>query len=411
MKLKMLPSEFQKALPILSKIKESGYEAYFVGGSVRDVILKRPIHDVDIATNAYPEEIKKIFSRTVDVGIEHGTVLVLVDEEEYEVTTFRTEEDYVDFRRPSQVHFVRSLKEDLKRRDFTINAFALNNDSEVIDLFNGLQDLEKKTLRAVGDAKERFSEDALRIMRGLRFVSSLGFTIEEKTVTAMMTNANLLEKISVERIFIELDKLLMAPYWRKGLSQLIFCDVYRFLPELKNSKDDLKLMLDELDSNFQFESSEQAWAVLVMSIKVKNVKAFLKKWKTSNEFQKNVENLILVYNIRLERSLSRQDVYRFGKNILYQVESIREAKGLTFDRESINELDRELTIHNKNEIVVNGRQLMTQYHLSPGPKLGMILKDIETEIVEGRIENTQKEIFRFVERRLDNERFFSRQID
>ncbi|MCU9534373.1 CCA tRNA nucleotidyltransferase [Streptococcus sp. CSL10205-OR2] len=400
MRLKTLPSEFQKALPILSRIKEAGYEAYFVGGSVRDAILERPIHDVDIATSAYPEEIKKIFPRTVDVGIEHGTVLVLVDEEEYEITTFRTEEAYVDFRRPSQVHFVRSLKEDLKRRDFTVNAFALNNDSEVIDLFGGLLDLEKKTLRAVGDAKERFNEDALRIMRGLRFVSSLGFSIEEKTFSAMMANAKLLEKISVERIFIELDKLLMAPFWRKGLEQLLSSDVYHFLPELKNSKESLQLMLDEMTPSFQFETSEQAWADLVMSLQVKSIKNFLKKWKTSNDFQKAVENLIAIYQIRLKRDVSRQDVYRFGKDTLYQVESLREAKSLTYDRERISNLDSELTIHDKSEIVVNGRQLMAQYQLSPGPRLGRILNDIETEIVEGHLENTQEEIFRFVERRL-----------
>ncbi|MCR8967429.1 CCA tRNA nucleotidyltransferase [Streptococcus zalophi] len=403
MRLKTLPSEFQKALPILSKIKESGYDAYFVGGSVRDAILERPIHDVDIASSAYPEEIKKIFSRTVDVGIEHGTVLVLEEDEVYEITTFRTEEAYVDYRRPSQVHFVRSLKEDLKRRDFTVNAFALNNDSEVIDLFGGLQDLEKKTLRAVGDAKERFNEDALRIMRGLRFVSSLGFSIEEKTFSAMMANANLLEKISVERIFIELDKLLMAPFWRKGLEQLLSSDVYHFLPELKNSKESLQLMLDELTPSFQFETSEQAWANLVMCLQVKSIKSFLKKWKTSNEFQKSVENLFAVYQIRLERDISRQDVYRFGKSIINQVESLREAKGLSFNYDKVSELDGQLSIHDKREIVVNGSKLMTLYQLKPGPKLGKLLSDIERQIVAGHLDNTEKAILSFVERRLASE--------
>ena len=125
MKLTKMPSEFQKALPVLEKIKEAGFEAYFVGGSVRDALLNRPIHDVDIATSSYPEETKQIFPRTADIGIEHGTVLVLDGDEEYEVTTFRTEDVYVDYRRPSSVSFVRSLEEDLKRRDFTVNAFAL----------------------------------------------------------------------------------------------------------------------------------------------------------------------------------------------------------------------------------------------------------------------------------------------
>ena len=205
MKLKQLPSEFQEALPIVEKLKSAGYEAYFVGGSVRDAILGRTIHDVDIATSAYPEETKKVFTRTIDIGIEHGTVLVLHGKQEYEITTFRTEDVYVDYRRPSQVSFVRSLEEDLKRRDFTVNAFALSDEAQIIDLFAGLKDLEDKVLRAVGAAQERFNEDALRIMRGFRFAATLNFDIEEKTFKAMQETAPLLEKISVERIFIEFD--------------------------------------------------------------------------------------------------------------------------------------------------------------------------------------------------------------
>ena len=185
MKLTHLPSEFQEALPILEKLKAAGFEAYFVGGSVRDAILGRPIHDVDIATSAYPEETKQVFARTIDVGIEHGTVLVLHGQQEYEITTFRTEDIYVDYRRPSQVSFVRSLEEDLKRRDFTINAYALSDKAQIVDLFSGLADLENKVLRAVGLAQERFNEDALRIMRGFRFAASLDFDIEEATFEAM----------------------------------------------------------------------------------------------------------------------------------------------------------------------------------------------------------------------------------
>ncbi|EGL46984.1 tRNA nucleotidyltransferase/poly(A) polymerase family protein [Streptococcus anginosus SK52 = DSM 20563] len=194
MRLENLPSEFQEALPVLKKIKNAGFEAYFVGGSVRDALLNRPIHDVDIASSSYPEETKRIFERTIDVGIEHGTVLVLEDNHEYEVTTFRTEDIYVDYRRPSHVTFVRSLKEDLKRRDFTINALALDEAGNVIDLFEGLDDLKQQILRAVGTPSERFNEDALRIMRGFRFQASLGFSLDTDTFQAMKMCAPLLKK-------------------------------------------------------------------------------------------------------------------------------------------------------------------------------------------------------------------------
>ena len=142
MKIENLPSEFIDARKVLQVIEQNGFEAYFVGGSVRDTLLNLPIHDVDMATSAYPAEIKKIFKRTIDTGIEHGTVTVMFDHKGFEITTFRTESGYQDFRRPDKVTFIRSLKEDLKRRDFTINAFAMKENGEVIDLFNGMEDLQ-----------------------------------------------------------------------------------------------------------------------------------------------------------------------------------------------------------------------------------------------------------------------------
>ncbi len=172
--------------------------------------MKQNIHDVDIATSAFPEEIKQLFPKTIDIGIEHGTVLALVDDEQYEITTFRTESTYQDYRRPDSVEFVRSLEEDLKRRDFTINAFALKEDGQIIDLFDGLSDLENQVLRAVGNPHERFHEDALRMMRGLRFVSQLGFELEAETALAIQENHHLLEKISVERINVEFVKMLLG---------------------------------------------------------------------------------------------------------------------------------------------------------------------------------------------------------
>lgn len=274
MKLNNLPSEFREALPILEKIKAAGYEAYFVGGSVRDAILGRPIHDVDIATSSYPRETKQIFSRTIDVGIEHGTVLVLEGKKEYEITTFRTEEEYVDYRRPSRVSFVRSLEEDLKRRDFTVNTFALDEEAQIVDLFDGMTDLENRTLRAVGIPAERFNEDALRIMRGFRFAATLDFEIEPTTFEAMVQTAPLLEKISVERSFIEFDKLLMADFWRKGLRAMIDSKAYNFLHDLAGKNDELEAMLTSLTADFRFSTSEQAWAMLFVCLGIDNIKSF-----------------------------------------------------------------------------------------------------------------------------------------
>ena len=396
MKLQQLPSEFQEALPILEKLKASGYEAYFVGGSVRDAILGRTIHDVDIATSAYPEETKNVFTRTIDVGIEHGTVLVLHGGQEYEITTFRTEDVYVDYRRPSQVSFVRSLEEDLKRRDFTVNAFALNEEADIIDKFHGLKDLEFKILRAVGVPQERFNEDALRIMRGFRFAATLDFDIEEQTFQAMQETAPLLEKISVERILIEFDKLLTAAFWRKGLEKMIAAVAYDFLPEMKGKGTCLKAMLDRLRPDFLFATSEQAWAMLLIALDISEPKNFLKKWKTSNDFQKAVLDLVAAYRTREKTSVDKFLVYQYGLENLLLVEQIRQAQDLPIEIEQIKALDAALLIHSKHEIVVNGRTLMTELNLKAGPNLGRILSEIEKAIVLGELMNEKEAILKFL---------------
>ncbi|MFM0580593.1 CCA tRNA nucleotidyltransferase [Streptococcus suis] len=403
MKLNNLPSEFQEALPILEKIKAAGFEAYFVGGSVRDAILGRPIHDVDIATSSYPQETKQIFSRTIDVGIEHGTVLVLEGKKEYEITTFRTEEEYVDFRRPSQVSFVRSLEEDLKRRDFTVNAFALDEEAQIVDLFDGMTDLENRTLRAVGIPTERFNEDALRIMRGFRFAATLDFEIEPTTFDAMVQTAPLLEKISVERSFIEFDKLLMADYWRKGLRAMIDSKAYDFLPDLAGKSDELETMLTGLTAEFCFSTSEQAWAMLFVCLGIENIKFFLKKWKTSNDFQRSVVKLVEIYQLRQAGPVTKQICFKYGKEFLYLVEELRQAQGLVTDFAAIDKIDQALTIHDKHEIVVNGGHLMKTFDLKPGPVLGELLKEVEFQIVEGQLENEEQVIMTFVKGILENE--------
>ncbi len=196
---------------ILDKLHEEGFEAYVVGGCVRDSILGREPEDWDITTSARPEEVKRIFARTIDTGIEHGTVTVMDGKEGFEVTTYRIDGEYEDGRHPKDVTFTASLLEDLKRRDFTINAMAYSDEEGLIDEFDGLLDIEKRTIRCVGDPRERFSEDALRMMRAVRFAAQLGYRIEENTRNAIKELAPTLSKISAERIQVELVKLLVSP--------------------------------------------------------------------------------------------------------------------------------------------------------------------------------------------------------
>ena len=198
------------AQTIIETLTDHGHEAYIVGGCVRDMLLNREPEDWDITTSAKPQEIKALFRRTVDTGIEHGTVTVLIGGDSYEVTTYRMDGIYEDHRHPKAVIFTPNLEEDLKRRDFTINAMAYSERDGLIDIFGGQEDLKNRIIRCVGDAEQRFDEDALRMLRGIRFAGQLGFDIEENTLDAIRKLAPTLVHISAERIRTELTKLLVS---------------------------------------------------------------------------------------------------------------------------------------------------------------------------------------------------------
>lgn len=197
---------------IIETLEQNGYEAYAVGGCVRDSILGREPNDWDITTSADPYEVKKLFSHTIDTGLQHGTVTIMLEHVGYEVTTYRIDGDYEDSRHPKEVTFTKSLEEDLKRRDFTVNAMAYNDRDGLIDLFQGMDDIQKKVIRCVGNAEERFTEDALRIMRAIRFSAQFCYEIEPETKKAIVKLAPNLKNISAERIREELIKLLVSDH-------------------------------------------------------------------------------------------------------------------------------------------------------------------------------------------------------
>jgi len=206
--------DLDKAMRVLEKLAQADYEAYLVGGCVRDLLLNKVPKDFDITTNALPEMIEEIFSgyRILKTGIKHGTITVIFEDEPFEITTYRTDGIYSDHRRPDQVAFSASIQEDLARRDFTINAMAYNAVGGLVDPYNGKQDLEEGILRCVGAAALRFEEDALRLLRLLRFASELGFKVEEKTENAVYEKKALLEKVSKERVREECSKLLCGKH-------------------------------------------------------------------------------------------------------------------------------------------------------------------------------------------------------
>jgi len=389
---------FKSAIPVLELIERYGFKAYFVGGSVRDYILGLPINDIDIASSATPSEIKEIFPKTIDLGIEHGTVMVLHNNHSYEITTFRSESDYVDFRRPTSVTFIRSIEEDLARRDFTMNAVGMNRFGEILDPFEGIVDIEAKTIRTVGMASERFSEDALRMLRGIRFVSKLGFVLESDTYQGIKDNKHLLTHIAVERIAAELDKLLSGYHTSQGIQLLIDTEIYKYIPGLPDKKAAL-LELSQLQIHSLF--IDEKWALFSHLIQKgeKEIKQFLSSFRFSNKRVQQISYMSKWLSERFRNSWSIESVYACGKETALQVEKIYQAYQSKVDSFAVDRLQAiidALPIHSLADIKVSGSDLIEWKQKKAGPWVKDVLKEIETEILNGRLENDNEVIKEWV---------------
>ncbi|WP_076461792.1 CCA tRNA nucleotidyltransferase [Limosilactobacillus caccae] len=386
--IKQLPTIFEPARPVLQKIEAAGYEAYFVGGCVRDTILHDPIHDIDIATSAYPSEIKSIFKRTVDTGIEHGTVMILDHGTGYETTTFRTESGYQDYRRPDSVTFVRSLSEDLQRRDFTINALALKENGEVVDLFDGLGDLKRRLIRAVGDPNERFHEDALRMMRAVRFASKLDFTIDQPTLTGIKENAPLLAKIAVERIRVEFEKLLLGQNPVAGLKDFIATGLYRYCPGMATAGQQLTALL--VLNQWQLENEAQVWATVCLQLGITDrpaVNKFLKQWKTANDLIAQVNKIIPAVQAFHQGQVTPNLLFKTGWQALADANQVAKLYGWAIQDEQLQEEYAKLPIKNGKELAINGGMLIKQANIKPGPLMGKLINQLTFAVVNGDLPN------------------------
>lgn len=272
----------------LQTITDAGYEAYVVGGAVRSVLLGKTPNDYDITTSAHAEVIQKLFKKTVPTGLKHGTVTVVISGKNIEVTTYRTDGDYADNRHPSNVNFVSSLSEDLKRRDFTVNAIAYNETSGLIDLFGGIEDLKNGILRTVGTPRDRFCEDALRILRCYRFACQLNFKIEKETQNAAVMLSHLLKNISAERIFSELKKVFLSDNPQR-INRLFETD---FFVKLFGKKAIIDCSVLETDKNFS-----KRFSVFCFKNKI-DAKAVLKALKADNLTVKNTEFYYKVLSVK-----------------------------------------------------------------------------------------------------------------
>ena len=328
MKIEM-PSEVKF---IISELESHEYEAFAVGGCIRDSLLGRTPNDWDITTSAKPEEVKEIFHRTVDTGIKHGTVTVLIGKKSFEITTYRVDGAYTDGRHPESVRYSKYLKEDLRRRDFTINAFAYNDEVGLRDEFYGFRDMEWKIIRAVGNAEDRFSEDALRMMRAIRFAAQLGFNIELSTYNAIIKLAPNIKKVSAERIQVELTKTLMSDhpevtieYAKTGLFVEILPVLYDTLSGISAQKtlELLKyvprMVIMRYAALLRYRTPEEARDVL-RKLKLDNF--------TINTVTKLVEYQNDINDVIEENDISvREAIHKYGTDLLELMFVFAEADG------------------------------------------------------------------------------------
>ena len=352
----------QAVKEIIDRLEREGFEAFAVGGCVRDAVLGRIPADWDITTSAMPEEVKELFSKTIDTGIQHGTVTVMKEHVGYEVTTYRIDGEYEDARHPKEVAFTSNLVEDLKRRDFTINAMAYSHETEIVDEFGGMDDLANKVIRCVGLAHDRFTEDALRILRAIRFAAQLGFEIEEETYKAIADIAPNLKNVSKERIQVELTKLLLSDYPEKmmmvdatGICPYVTADFGEvFEKECAESIAKIKTLPKE---------KSLRWAGFLRHMEPIKIRAILKGLKLDNETIDN--GRIMVEAARTPLDPEKPQIRRFlSKMSRYQFEGCLYLKELDGDDhvEEIRRLWREIEeagdCISLKMLAVNGGDLM-----------------------------------------------------
>ncbi len=385
---------FLSAVPVLKMLEDAGFEAYFVGGSVRDFLLNKRISDVDIATSATPDEVKTIFPKTVDIGIEHGTVLVLYDNESYEITTFRTEDEYVNYRRPKEVSFIRSLNEDLQRRDFTMNAIAMDRNGKLIDPFKGKSAIEEKRIQTVGNADDRFQEDALRMMRAVRFVSQLSFHIEGNTMKALPKLVHFLENIAVERKRAEFEKILVGQNRSEAIRLTLETNLFSYLPGLENSKKQLEKLISY---NFESLTLIEMWSLLIfcLDLKEEKIEPFLRDWRLPVIDIREIQHILSYTRKRFVQEWSIYDLYAGGINFITSAEKLYLIiKGIEEIESIQSNASRyeKLPIKNRRELAVSGNDLMEWFGRNSGPWLKETILNIEHGILEGKVMNDKRQI-------------------
>lgn len=420
---------------IIDKLWAAGYDSYIVGGCVRDSIIGREPNDWDITTEAEPDEIMKLFDKVILTGIKHGTVTVVINKNQYEVTTYRSDGIYEDGRHPKQVEFVKDLREDLARRDFTINAIAYNEKSGTVDYFDGISDLDKKLIRTVGEAEKRFSEDALRMLRAIRFSAQLNFNIHDDTFNAVRNLSSTITKVSKERIREEFNKIIIndpgkiedlrSSYLLKYIMpeiesiydfklnssddiydlynhtltsmKLIDPEIHLRLSMLFHNLGKVKTELADKDGRDYYNNEEISAEISERILKdlrydnetIKKVAALVKYHHYKFEGRKSIKRILNKIGYDLVKDLikiQRADI--LAQNDIYAKEAII---NLMENEEELNKIINEKQCFRLRDLKINGKDLI-EMGFTKGTEIGKTLDDILVKVIEEKIKNDEKEL-------------------
>lgn len=354
------------ALEVVQKLENNGFKAYIVGGFVRDYLLGIKTSDIDICTNAKPKEIIDIFENTSLPKEDYGSVSVSHKKYIFEVTTFRKEANYSDYRHPEEVIYIDDLEEDLNRRDFTINTICIDKNGKVLDILGGSKDLNLKVIRTVGDSNTKFHDDPLRILRAIRFMSKLNFELSDDVIEAVKNNKHLLKKISYDRKKQELDKILLCKNAKKAMDTIIKLEL------------DKELEINNLDAIVLSDSLVGMWAQLDIP---------------NNSYTFSSSEKELIKNIRKAVKLDNLDSYNLYKYGLYVNSVAGVIKGIS--RSTITKEYEKLVITSRKDINITSYDIMNNLNIKPGPKINKIYGELEKEILKGTLKNKKEDIIEY----------------
>lgn len=438
----------ERVKQIIDTITTAGYEAYAVGGCIRDSILGREPEDWDITTSAEPLQVKKLFQRTVDTGIQHGTVTVLLGNEGFEVTTYRIDGEYEDNRHPKEVAFTDRLTEDLKRRDFTINAMAYNEKTGLVDIFGGMKDIGSGVIRCVGDPKERFTEDALRMMRAVRFSAQLGYEIEEQTGNAIRELASNLVNISAERIQTELVKLVTSPHpeylrkaWEMGITAVIFPEFDRCMETEQNNPHHCCSVGEHTLKTMEAVRADKVLRLTMLfhdlgkpksvstdekgihhfhghpAVSAEMARDILRRLKFDNDTIRMVTALVRYHDYQVEPAPGnvRRAMAKLGEDVfplLFEVKQADLEAQSDYQRrekevylQHVKEIYEQILVQKQcvslKTLAVSGHDLIQEAGMQPGPALGNVLQSLLEQVLEDPSLNEREYLLQEAERIAD----------